>query len=284
MKQTAHRPGSSARRAFTLVEILVVVGIIALLAALAFPVFSRVRETGRRTSCTNNLRQLGLAFQQYLQDSSGRYPLAGQYQIWADGAHWITGGESGAARNYTIPEKGLAEDAATSDFAYISPRAAYPEYGALFPYTKSVSTYVCPSAKSKDEKRLSYSMNCAIAGLNSIRIKRPNEIVLLVDEGDTLNDGFFYATNNSNSTDSLFKGHNGGGNILLADGSVKFFNFDELPLDWNSRGLTLKSATSGEVRFRDNAFGTPASNGSNYLRVLNDPLPATQQNTCLEPM
>lgn len=280
-------PGQNApRKAFTLIEILVVVGIIALLAALLFPVFSRVREGGRRTSCTNNLRQLGLAFQQYLQDSSGRYPLAGQYQIWANGAHWVTGGEGGTPTNYTVAQKGLAQDGATSDFAHIAPREAYPDSdkSALWPYVKSTSAYVCPSAKFRDEKRLSYSMNCAIAGLNSVRNRRPNEVVLLVDEGDTLNDGYFWASNNGASTDSLFKGHNGGGNILFTDGSVRFFSFEEKPIDWNSAGLSIKEAKTGDVRFRDAAFGTPASNGSNYVPAINPALPAPQQNTCSEGM
>ncbi len=53
---------------FTLIELLVVIGIIALLAAILFPVFGRARENSRKTSCLNNLKQLGIAFQMYSQD------------------------------------------------------------------------------------------------------------------------------------------------------------------------------------------------------------------------
>jgi prepilin-type N-terminal cleavage/methylation domain-containing protein/prepilin-type processing-associated H-X9-DG protein len=59
---------------FTLVELLVVVSIIALLAAILFPVFSQVRERAKQTSCMSNLRQIGLAFTLYLNDKNERFP------------------------------------------------------------------------------------------------------------------------------------------------------------------------------------------------------------------
>ena len=53
---------------FTLIEMLVVIAIIGLLAAIVFPVFSRVRENARRSSCQSNLKQIGLGIIQYAQD------------------------------------------------------------------------------------------------------------------------------------------------------------------------------------------------------------------------
>ena len=65
---------SSKRTGFTLVEILVVIAIIGVLAALLFAVFSRAREKGRSASCQNNLRQIAIAMQQYVGDNDGAFP------------------------------------------------------------------------------------------------------------------------------------------------------------------------------------------------------------------
>jgi len=63
-------------KAFTLIELLVVIAIIAILAAILFPVFAKVREKARQTSCASNLKQLGLAMVQYTQDYDELYPVA----------------------------------------------------------------------------------------------------------------------------------------------------------------------------------------------------------------
>jgi prepilin-type processing-associated H-X9-DG protein/prepilin-type N-terminal cleavage/methylation domain-containing protein len=243
MKQHTTRQG-----AFTLIEILVVVGVIALLAALLFPVFGRVRENGRRVTCTNNLRQLGLAFQQYLQDSSGRLPYAGNYQGWGPGlGHWVAGTRMPSG-------SGLASD--SDPFTYNADgRTANVQDGALYPYVKSPEAYMCPSTQDVDKKKLGYSMNCAIAGLNNLRIKTPSDIILLVDEGKSLNDGYFWAVGGSHpNTDELTKAHNGGGNLLFADGHVKYFSFESFPLQNDSDDLKIR--VTGTPRFRDLAFGS----------------------------
>ena len=64
------RAGRTQLRGFTLIELLVVVAIIAILAAILFPVFARARENARRTSCLSNQKQLGVAAMQYLQDNA----------------------------------------------------------------------------------------------------------------------------------------------------------------------------------------------------------------------
>lgn len=64
------------RKAFTLIELLVVIAIIAILAGILFPVFARARENARASSCLSNLKQFGLAIEQYKQDYDGMYPMA----------------------------------------------------------------------------------------------------------------------------------------------------------------------------------------------------------------
>ena len=63
---------------FTLIELLTVISIIAILAAMFFPVLQQAQVSGRRTACLNNLKQLGVAFRLYMDDC-GRYPGAGTY-------------------------------------------------------------------------------------------------------------------------------------------------------------------------------------------------------------
>lgn len=101
----------SVRCAFTLVELLVVVAIIALLAAILFPVFGRARDNARAASCKSNMKQIYTAMRVYAQDFDGSYP-------------------SNASLG-------------NSSFRYITDTMSLP--ALINPYTKSDQIWNCPS-------------------------------------------------------------------------------------------------------------------------------------------
>jgi prepilin-type processing-associated H-X9-DG protein/prepilin-type N-terminal cleavage/methylation domain-containing protein len=296
-KQTAQNAG------LTLVEMLIVLAIIALIAALLMPVLGRAREAGRRTACLSNLRQLGIAFMQYAEDSRGKYPRAGVYTPfaghtagWAAGnGHWVAG-----TADEPIACVGPGNPTGcTAVGEYLDGWKARPEDGALFAYVRSTQVFVCPSNDTGRLKRLSYSMNCAVSGLADSRIRQPSEIVLLVDE-EKANDGYFFAVDDSganpsgsmfgspaiatDSTDALTSVHNGGGNLLFCDGHAKFYPTDKLRLDGSALGKANKWRDTGSPRFHDSAFSPIAppvgqkSTGSNwFLGATTDACNATRR-------
>ncbi|HEX8237519.1 MAG TPA: DUF1559 domain-containing protein [Abditibacteriaceae bacterium] len=265
--------GIATRRGFTLIEILIVLVIIAILAGILLPVFARVREGARATSCASNLKQLGMAFTQYTADYNQRFPGAGDYLDWSSGGHWVAGADSGLNAAMT--------DAVTGE---LTGKTALVEQGALWPYVKSDAVYICPSNPTGREKRLSYSMNCAVAFMSNARIRSASEIVLLVDE-DNANSGYFHAVNPDAastvgiSTDALTQVHNGGGNLLFVDGHVKFYPFNSFPLDTSAQGYANKWRATGVPRFHDRAFGPQGSYFKGGIDAISgDPITA---DSCL---
>ena len=67
-----------SRRGFTLVELLVVIAIIGILIGLLLPAINAAREAGRRASCMNKVRQIGLAFQNFASTFNGSFPPSAQ--------------------------------------------------------------------------------------------------------------------------------------------------------------------------------------------------------------
>jgi len=84
-----HHPRAS-ERAFTLIELLVVIALIAILAAILFPVFARAKDKAKQATCLNELKQVGMALAMYLDSDDGCLPdrrdlklaLPGGYKPW----------------------------------------------------------------------------------------------------------------------------------------------------------------------------------------------------------
>src|SRR5690348_4911045 len=82
--------------AFSLIELLCVIGIIGVLAALLLPALHQAHARARRIECVSHLRQLGIAFQNFAQDHNGQFPMSvpvssGGSLEFARGAYGVAG-------------------------------------------------------------------------------------------------------------------------------------------------------------------------------------------------
>jgi prepilin-type processing-associated H-X9-DG protein len=202
------------------VELLVVFAILALLAALLFPVLAQARHAARRSTCLSNLKQLGAAFLMYAADYDGTLPEAG--------------GETGVA-------------AAWID--YDSPE----QRGGIYPYLRQFSragpsVYRCPNGRPDTSRFRSvsstYAMNDYLRPWHGIypqevpedplplaRIEAPTRTILLFEatqhpEGYANRNGspYFHTTDRATGqpvgVPQVY--HHGGSNFLFCDGHVHF--------------------------------------------------------------
>ena len=209
------------KKGFTLIELLVVIAIIAILAAILFPVFARARENARRSSCQSNMKQLGLGFQQYIQDYDEKYPSNPTAAIAATG----------------------------------SQTTGWP--AALNPYMKSYQIYQCPSetlsptaANSTD-----YAANANVVGANgasgisqaSLNASAMTIMNSEITQTETPN-SFITRTNNVSATpvasDPGMR-HLDGSNFGFTDGHVKWFKANKV--SFGTDAPTADTAAAGTV-------------------------------------
>ena len=140
------RPTTS-RRAFTLVELLVVIAIIGILIGLLLPAVQMVRESGRRTQCANNIKQVGLATQHYLEAKKS-FPLN-----WGDTLDAGTSPPSGRGHSwlsYLLPYmdmKPLYDQIKFADGTGTATIADNRDPTAA-PARRKIPTFLCPSDSS----------------------------------------------------------------------------------------------------------------------------------------
>jgi prepilin-type N-terminal cleavage/methylation domain-containing protein len=80
---------NSKRHAFTLVELLVVIGIIALLISILLPALNRARRNAMTVQCSSNMRQIAMAMLAYIQDNKGNHPPAVVFASTEAGRHLV---------------------------------------------------------------------------------------------------------------------------------------------------------------------------------------------------
>jgi len=187
------------RSSFTLIELLVVIAIIAILAAMLLPALSQAREKARAISCTNNLKQIGLAVVMYVEDNDGHLP------------HWY--------------QNNVGSAPAPLGNAPGPVRWAWQNY--IYDYLKSTETLMCPTRQgelSTPSYWSHYPMHQAhlgeTGGLSLVRITKPSQIMFL-PEG-TFNTHFCPGHNPTREVNNVhWRRHTGGMNCLYIDWHVE---------------------------------------------------------------
>jgi prepilin-type processing-associated H-X9-DG protein len=222
------RRAQPPRRAFTLVEVLSVVGVISLLVAMLFPTLAGARESANRTKCLSNLRQLGLAFTMYLNEHGGRFPRPAQHLVERpeDWIHYQPGRDRELGvlaryasrpfdpRLYRCPSDDVASHITSASMNPLGP-------GLRYDYSYAVNEYIC---------RLWPKPTLRIT-----QVRNASEKILIIDESAaTIDDGCWawqpeqgqdrnvLASRHDRKADKPKVPTYGRGNVAFADGHAEY--------------------------------------------------------------
>ena len=214
-------------RLFTLIELMVVISIIVILAALLLPALGKAREQGRRISCTGNLKTMGVALGLYEGDYLGYFPQY-YYLPVTDFNRWEGQLLYYANNNISLNESTIS-------------KTAFNKVTDLD--RKDMKLIICPSRKpvpSPNSRYYSYAYNKNIAetkwsytaAIPLSKLPRPSETFLIMDFWtDDISYGYFALGNDLNNELEPPR-HLNGRNGLMGDCSARSF-----PSDTNLRNL-----------------------------------------------
>ncbi len=158
-----------SRRAFTLLEVIIAIGIIALLLALLLPALERAREQANNLKCATNLNQIGVALVIYSNENHGQYPRT----TYVPGAPLCVG--TGATAPDPFAAGGPQPNDVSAPFFLLMRAQQIPPKIFNEPYTDELDNQPEPTLTPQSRSNFTdYKKNLGYSLANPIRMRRPS--------------------------------------------------------------------------------------------------------------